>query len=330
MKSPSKMTCLFAASFMSITPYTPQQFLSLAKDQVSVSEKISILKRLSDSFPLDTSAQAARDPLVNLLISSNRYEEALQIYQKAHPEAVAPGEIDFRRVELLLRTGRFSDVLKATTVFWGPERDILRDMKRMEFQVEALLAKGEFRLARQSVESWLSQYETEIIPGSRFDGDVHSLQFLKRHLMTLERIDGPKGKSIFTAAVPDSLQHWSKRREVPIVFFKLIPAHPGGQLHEPLLPGRHDEASYFEDHVADINRGFSYVSGDQFSLKFAGLHTLYVKEGDLDPESSGGLLLTSRVYIHTLPKIYKLAGEAFEFIIDYREQADGEAAYMGD
>ncbi len=168
------------------------------------------------------------------------------------------------------------------------------------------------------------------MPGGRFEADVRSIQFLKRHLETLERIQGPTGKAIFTASVPDSLQHWSKRQEVPIVFFKLIPAHPGGQLHAPLLPGRHESDLYFEERVDDLNRGFSYISGDQFSLKFSGLHTLYVKEGDMDPESSGGNLLTSRVYIHTLPELYKLAGDAFVVLVDYREQAEGEAAYMGD
>ena len=330
MRSRSKFTCLFAASFMSITPYTPQQFLSLAKNQVSVSEKISILKRLSDSFPLDSSVQTGRDQLVNLLINTNRYEEALQIYQKTHSDPGSGNTIDFRLLELWVRTGRFNDVLRATALASGPTPDILRDMKLLELQVQALLAKGEFLLARECVGAWLDRYEDESIPGGRFEGDIRSFQYLKRHLMTLERIDGPKGKSIFTASVPDSLQHWSKQRDVPIVFFKLIPAHPGGQLHEPLLSGRHEGDSYFEARVQELNRGFGYLSGDQFSLRFSGLHTLYIKEGDLDPESSGNHLLTSRVYVHTLPELYKLAGQAFVVLIDYREQADDEAAYMGD
>ena len=120
MKRPPKFTCLFAASFMTITPYTPQQFLTLAKEQVSVSEKISILKRLSDTFPLDRSAPAARENLVNLLINDNRCEEALQIYQKGLEEerrlpAGRQGRaIDFKLLEMLLRTGRYNDVLRAT------------------------------------------------------------------------------------------------------------------------------------------------------------------------------------------------------------------------
>lgn len=330
MKSPSKFTCWLAASFMTVTPYTPQQFLTLAKEQVSVDDKISILKRLSDSFPLDTSASAARENLVNLLINDNRYEEALLLYRKDHPETGAGRAIDFRLLEMLLRTGRYNDVLRGTAVASGPVRDFLRDMKLLELRVQALLAKGQFQTARECVDRWLETYEGDGIPGGRFEGDVRSIQFLKRHLMTLERLNGPEGKAIFTASVPDSLQHWSHNQDIPIVFFKLIPAHPGGQLHEPLLPGRHEVSSDFEERVNDLNRGFSYISGGQFSLHFAGLHTLYVSEGDIDPESSGGHLVTSRVYVHSIPELYKLAGEAFVVLIDYREQSGGEAAYMGD
>jgi len=321
---------LFAASFMVITPYTPQQFLFLAKEQVSVSDKISILKKLSESFPLDNSTKIAKENLVNLLLSDNRYEEALQLYQKDHPETGSGRAINFKLLEMLLRTGRYNDVLRDTAAASGPVRDFLRDMNLLELRVEALLAKGQFQIARECVDRWLEKYSGDGITGGRFEGDVRSIQFLRRHLMSIERMNGPKGKALFTASVPDSLQHWSHHQDVPIVFFKLIPVHPGGQLHEPLLPGRHEGADYFEDRVNDLNRGFNYISGDQFSLKFAGLHTLYVQEGDLDPESSGGHLLTSRVYVHTIPELYKLAGDAFVVLVDYREQSDGEAAYMGD
>src|ERR1035437_536192 len=330
MKNPSQFTCLFAASFMAITPYTPQQFLTLAKEQVSIADKISILKRLTDSFPLDNSAKAAQANLVNLLISDNRYAEALRLYSKDHRETGSGRSIDFKLLELLLRTGHYNEVLRATAAASGPVRDFLRDMQLLEIRIQTLLAKGQILIARECVDRWLEKYAGDGIPGGRFEGDVRSIQFLRRHLMTLERMNGPKGKSIFTASVPDSLQHWSRRLEVPIVFFKLIPAHPGGQLHEPLLPGRHEGDSYFQERVDDLNRGFQYVSGGQFSLRFAGLHTLYVKEGDIDPESSGGHLLTSRVYIHTIPQLYKLAGEAFVVLVDSRGQAEGEAAYMGD
>jgi hypothetical protein len=231
---------------------------------------------------------------------------------------------------MLLRTGRYNDVLRDTVAASGPVRDFLRDMKLMELRVQALLAKGQFQMAQLCVERWLEKYSGDGVPGGRFEGDVRSIQFLRRHLLALERLNGPKGKAIFTASVPDSLQHWSQRQDVPIVFFKLIPVHPAGQLHEALLPGQHEGPSFFEDRVGDLNRGFSYISGGQFSLKFSGLHTLYVQEGDMDPESSGGHLLTSRVYIHTIPQLYNLAGDAFVVLVDYRDQSDGEAAYMGD
>ena len=50
----------------------------------------------------------------------------------------------------------------------------------------------------------------------------------------------------------------------------------------------------------------------------------------MDPISLGGHLLTSRVYVHTIPELYRLAGKAFVVLVDYRAQADDEAAYMGD
>jgi hypothetical protein len=326
----SRFTCFLAASFITITPYTPQQFLTLAKTQTAVSEKISILKRLADSFPLDSAARQAHEEMVNLLISTNRYEEALLEYRKDHPAPGAGRAIDFKLLELLLRTGRYSEVLRATAAASGPELDFLRDMKLLELRVQGLLAKGQYAVARQCVGKWLESYQADGVPGSRFENDVRSIQYLARHLATLERTQGPVGKALFTASVPDSLQHWSKRPNIPIYFFKLIPAHPAGQLAAPLLPGRHEGADYFADRVADLNHGFDYISGGQFSLRFAGLHTLYVQEGDLDPASSGGHLLTSRVYIHTIPPLYKLAGEAYVVLLDYRTQADGEAAYMGD
>src|SRR4029077_5835411 len=103
----------------------------------------------------------------------------------------------------------------------------------------------QYAVARQCVDQWLAMYQADGVPESRFEGDVHSIQFLKRHLATLERLNGPVGKALFTASVPDSLQHWSKNLNVPIYFFKLIPTHPGGQLQAPLLPGRHESEAYF-------------------------------------------------------------------------------------
>src|SRR5690348_11543665 len=111
---PPRFTCLLAASFMTITPYTPQQFLAVAKNQIAVADKISILKRLADSFPLDASTRQAHEEMISLLISSNRYEEALQEYKKDHPTPGAGRAIDFKLLEMLLRTGRYSEVLRGT------------------------------------------------------------------------------------------------------------------------------------------------------------------------------------------------------------------------
>ena len=164
MRNPSKFTCLFAASFMTITPYTPQQFLTLAKTQVSVSEKISILKRLADSFPLDNSAKVAREQLVNLLIDTNRYEEALIEYRKMHPETGAGKAIDFKLLEMLLRTGHYNEVLNSTAAASGPVKDLSRDMQLLEIRVQAFLAKGQYSLASQSVQKWLDIYENDAVP----------------------------------------------------------------------------------------------------------------------------------------------------------------------
>jgi hypothetical protein len=79
-----------------------------------------------------------------------------------------------------------------------------------------------------------------------------------------------------------------------------------------------------------MNRGFDYLSGGRFSLASQSAQTLYVRAGDVDPENSGGNLLTSRVYAHTLPQLYRLAGKGFAVLVDYRPGAADEAAYMGD
>ena len=39
---------------------------------------------------------------------------------------------------------------------------------------------------------------------------------------------------------------------------------------------------YFEERVDDLNRGLA-TSAAISSLKFSGMHTLYIKEGDMDP-----------------------------------------------
>ncbi len=315
---------------MTVTPYTPAKFLDLAKERVAISDKISLLRRLIQAFPLDPKAELARDHLVALLAGSNRYDEALQEYRATHPETGAGDAIDFKLLDYLLKTGRYGDVLRATAAAAGPVRDFMRDEKLLELRVQALLAKGHYQIARECVDRWLARYAGDGIEGGRFEGDVKSIQYLRRHLLTLERTSGAQGKAIFTASVPDSLKRWSQRPNVPIVFFKLIPAHPAGQIYEAVLPGRHEPEDFFQERVQELNHGFGYLSGNNFSLGLEGVHTLYVKEGDMDPASSGGHVLTSRVYIHTIPQLYKLAGEAFVILVDYRAQADGEAAYMGD
>ncbi len=326
----SRFNCLWVAAFITVTPFTPYQFLIKAKQEICVSDKIVLLRRLIQTFPLDSLVHPVRQHMVDLLSGSNRYEEALLEYSKDHPETGSGDAIDFTLIDYLLKTGRYGDVLKATAAASGPIRDVIRDQKLMELRVQAMLAKGRYELARECVDDWLAKYEGDGIEGSRFEGDVRSVQFLRHHLLYLERTVGPKGKAIFAATVPDSLQHWSHRGAVPIYFFKLVPAHPAGQLYEPVLPGRHETEEYFQQMVDEMNRGFEYLSAGDFSLSFKGVDTLYVKQGDLDPAATGGHILTSRVFVHTIPELYRLSGEAFVMLVDYRAQSGGEAAYMGD
>ncbi|MFA5974571.1 MAG: hypothetical protein WC859_00200 [Elusimicrobiota bacterium] len=332
----SQFRCLYAAAFLGLSPYSnsstniPQHLLETAKTQISINDKITYLKQLIQAFPSDELAKIARDHLVSLLAGSNRYEEALLEYRQYAPAPDTSAPIDFTLLECLLKTGRYNEVLQNTAVALNPVRDFLRDKRLLELRVQALLATGQYGNARENVENWLSLYAADGIEGSRFEGDVRSIQYLHRHLKTLERLNGQTGKALFTASVPDSHQQWSHQRNIPIYFVKLIPAHPAGQMYEPVLPGRHEIDSFFEDKVSEMNRGFDYLSGGEFSLSFGGLRTLYVREGDMDPTASGGHLLTSRVYAHSIPELYRLSGEAFVILVDYREQSTGEASYMGD
>jgi len=41
-------------------------------------------------------------------------------------------------------------------------------------------------------------------------------------------------------------------------------------------------------------------------------------------------VLTARVYVHTIPPLYRLAGRAFVVLVDYGGPTDDTAAYMGD
>jgi hypothetical protein len=229
-----------------------------------------------------------------------------------------------------LKTGRFNEVLRATSAPASASLSPAQDLRLLEIRIQALLARGEYRPARQCVDRWLMRHEAEGQAGTRLETDVESMRYLRRHLRTLERMQGPAGKPLFTGSVPDSLRHWSQRREVPAYFFKLIPAHVGGQKPATLLPGRMDVEPFFQDQVAALNRGFQHLSGGAFSLAFQKLETLYVNDGDIDATASGGHILTSRVYMHTLPSLAQLCGKAFIVLVDYRASAKDEAAYMGD
>jgi|GEM_PF-2347866 hypothetical protein len=309
---------------------SPIQFLDQAMQSTSLNEKIVALRSLIRLFPANSATSRAHDDLISLLAYSNRTEEAFQEYvQRRTPENSQDG-LDFTYFDYLLRTGRYGQLLRETSIVPNGMRDFIRDEQLMELRVQALLAQGRYQIARQAVEQFLEIYAGDGIEGSRFEGEVRSIQFLDRHLRTLERRQGVAGKPLFTGAVPDSLRDWSHRTDVPVVYYKLLPAHPSGQLHEPLLAGRHEGDDFFMAQTVELNRGFSYISGGKFSLKFEGVHTLYVQEGGVDPMDMGGRVLTSRVYLHTIPQLYRLAGKAYVVLIDFRQSAESEAAYMGD
>lgn len=315
---------------MTLSPITPNQMLQSAKQQTLVADKIVALREILNSQPQSPTAEAAREHLISLLAGSNRLDEALLEYRKINSTTGAGDAIDFRLLDYLLKTGQFAEILRATAVAGGPVPDFYRDLRLMELRAQAFLAKSEYRLARECVDGWINAYGRHLEPGTRYLEDYKNAQTLRRHLRTLERRYGEEGKSLFTGMVPNSMRQWSRQHEVPIVFFKLVPSHAGGKMNEPVFPGRHEEAPFFQERVKELNAGFSYLSGGRFSVDFQDVSTLYVKPGDFDPQLSNGQLLTSRVYTHTLPSVYQWVGKAFIVLVDYRESADGEAAYMGD
>jgi hypothetical protein len=327
MRTP-KFTCLYAAAFFTITPQSAEHFLHSAKNQLALNDKIHMLRKVVDQAPL--AQTTAREHLVSLLTASNRYDEALAAYRVTHPSVDFGASVDFKLLDLLLKTGHYEEILRATARPFGQPSRLSHDFQILEIRVQALLAQGQYRTARQCVDQWLDRYTKEGLDGTRFATNVDNIRFLRRHLRTLERFEGPIGKALYTASVPDSLQHWSQRRDLPVYFFKLVPAHSAGQPPTATLPGRHAGDDFFRRQVDELNRGFEYLSGGSFSLQFRGLNTLYVKQGDMDPAISGGHVLTSRVYVHTLPQLYRLAGEAYVVLVDYRAEAEDEAAYMGD
>ena len=311
------------------TPFTPTYYFSLAQQQMAVPDKTGFLKQLLTNYPGSELASRAQDHLVALLAGSNRFEEALTQYQASHPAMDAGGIVDFKLLDYELKTGRLNDVLRHATAASGSHH-LSRDLRLLELRVQALLAQGQFAMARGEVERWLSLYQREGGPGSLYESDVQSMVYLKRHLKTLEHLDGKTGKPLFTASVSDTLNHWSRQRDVPIYFFKLIPARTGGDRPVAMQAGRYDVDRFFQHEVDALNNGFDYLSSGRFSLHYQGVQTLYVRAGDVDPTAVGGNLLTSRVYAHTIPQLYRLAGQAFVVLVDYRESAEDEAAYMGD
>jgi len=324
------LTCLSCAVFIAGTPFTPDYLFGLAKTHTLVSDKTGFLKRLLTTFPASDSSRVAREHLVALLVGSNRFDEALLEYRTSHPIAMNATEIlDFKLFDYLLKTGHFAEVLRQTETATLSGR-FSRDLRVMELRIQAYLAQGEFARARVQAEGWLTYYQKDGQAGSLYEADVKNVSYLIRHLKTLERIDGAQGKPLFTASVTDSLNRWSRRHDVPITFFKLIPARSGGQRPEAMLPGRYEVDRFFKAQVAELNQGFDYLSSGRFSLSYQGQETLYIRSGDLDPSVEGGRILTARVYVHTLPQLYRRAGEGFAVLVDYRERAEDQAAYMGD
>jgi hypothetical protein len=327
---PSRLTraCFFAA--LLTTASSPELCLTGAKQQIALAEKISSLRRCLRDFPLNPLSRLVRENLVSLLSGSNRYEEALQEYRRQVALRQPSAEPDLKLLELLLKSGRHAELLRLTGGAPNNGQDFMFDQRLFELRVQAFLAQGLYQAGRQALEQWLGMHAKEGLESSRFAPEVRNLQQLRRYLLTLEKMEGTSGKALFTASVPDSLKRWSRRRDVPVLFFKLVPADAAA--HPPdagrLRPSTDD---VFRRLINETNRGFSYVSGGTFSLQFKESHTLYVKTSDLDPSSmSTTNLLASRVYVHTIPPLYKWAGRAFVILVDYRTQWDGEAAYMGD
>jgi hypothetical protein len=203
MKRITALTCLSVFSLCAATPFTPNYFFSLAQQQMAVQDKTGFLKQLLSTFPASDLSNRAHDHLVALLAGSNRFEEALAEYQSSHPDVSHGSIVDFKLLDYQLKTGRFNDVLRHAVVAVGP-RHLSRDLRLMELRVQALLATGQFWVARQEVEGWLSLYQAEGVPGSLYENDVQSVVYLRRHLKTLERLDGMVGKPLFTASVSDS------------------------------------------------------------------------------------------------------------------------------
>jgi hypothetical protein len=300
---------------------TPERSLQQARTLPTLAEKVSDLRRFIREYEQDPLSRTARDQLINLLIASQRYNEALSEYRIQLRLRRTPAEPDLKLLELLLKTGRYGELLRLSGTAPANGRDLLYDERLFELRIQAFLAQGHYRQARTALEQWLGMHSQEGLKISRFEPHVRSLQHARRDLLTLERLHGPSGKPLFTASVPDSLQRWSRRRSVPIFFFNLVPTQG---LETPL------NIANVANVVQDINRGFAYLSSDQFSLSLKQMDTLYVRQEDFDLNDTHATIFSSRLYVHTLAPLYRWAGRAFVVLIDHRPQADGQAAYMGD
>jgi hypothetical protein len=320
--------CFLAA--LLTTASSPELCLNGAKGETTLSEKISDLRRCLRDYPQDPLSRTARGQLITLLVASNHYEEALQEYRRQSDLRKPSGEPDLQFFELLLKTGSYAEVLRQTAKAPSNGQDFIRDERLFEFRVQAFLAQGHYRDARQSLDQWLGMHERDGLAVSRFSEDVQNLQQTRRSLLALENVQGAQGKALFTASVPDSLTHWSRRQAVPIVFVQLVPADAANQSPTAKVLNSDQSEATFRKLVTDMNRGFNYLSGGTFSLKFAGLESLYGKTDDLSLSGSHSSLLASRVYAHTIPPLYRMAGKGYVVLVDYRSRSDEEAAYMGD
>ena len=312
------------------TPYTPDHYLFQAKHVIDVSQKTSFLKQLMDEFPATASARTAREHLIALFSGSNRFDDALLAYEQQRPAQLSQSIVDFPLLNYWLKTGHYTDILRETGPADAAHLNLGRDLTLLEIRVQAQLALGQYVEASEETEAWLTLYKNEGTPDRLYNSDIKSIRYLARHLKTLVRTQGAAGKPLYTAAVSSSMNRWSRRQDVPIHFYKLIPARSGGARPEMLQSGRYESDAFFNSLVNEMNHGFEYLSGGRFSLAYQTNETLYVQDGDLDPESAGGRILTSRVYAHTIPELYRRSGDAFIVLVDYRERAEDDAAYMGD
>ena len=92
---------------------------------------------------------------ITLLVTSNHCEEALQEYrQKKKQDLRKPsGEPDLQFFELLFETGRYAEsCAEPASAVNG--QDLIRDERLFEFRVQAFLAQGRYREARQSLDQW--------------------------------------------------------------------------------------------------------------------------------------------------------------------------------